>query len=298
MADPVLKVINNEKPAAPSSQKLLSLGPVFILLFALLIVASASYYWFVYLEKYVTTDDAYIEADFFPVSTKLAGSVKEVYAREGQIVKKGEVLLQLDESDFLFEKSYKQLKIEKAQLDFKRAETLHETRAISDFDFENAQAALKAAEVDLQGTEIKINYTKVLSPSDGIVAKRSVQIGQLVQPGLSLFIIVDDSDQWVRANFKETQIRNLRVGQKVDIKVDGYPGHPVGGSVEAIFPSSGAKLSILPAENSTGNFTRIVQRIPVKISIDKAKASDFAIKPGMSVEVSVDVTPANESKSH
>ena len=296
MLEPSLKILHqapSEEPFKKGIHRLLPIGIIFV---ALLMVSSLSYYWFVYLDRFITTDDAYLEADFYPISTKVAGSVKEVYAREGQIVKKGQTLLLIDDSDFMFEKNFKQLKFEKAELDLKRSTTLHETKAISDFDFENTEANLKAAEVDLQGSEIKIKYTKILAPADGIVAKRSVQLGQVIQPGQSLFIVVDETDRWIKANFKETQIRKLRVGQKVKITVDGFPNDPVQGFVESIFPTSGAKLSLLPPENSTGNFTRVVQRIPVKIIVDKNHKPEFSLKPGMSVEVSVDTTGVNESR--
>ncbi len=288
MAEPALKILPTQKPIEPPPRKFWSFLPLSILFLSLAAICGYSYYWFSYLEKFVTTDDAYIEADFYPISTKVPGAVKQVLVREGTPVKKGEVLLLIDDSDFLFEKNFKQMKVEKAQLDFNRAQTLHRTRAISDFDFENAQASLKAAEVDRQGTEIKIGYTRILAPADGIVAKRSAQIGQVIQPGQSLFILVNNSEQWIKANFKETQLERLKIGQQVAIEIDGFPHHPMHGVLESIFPSSGAKLSILPPENSTGNFTRVVQRIPVKISIDRSIDPGFSLKPGMSVQVKVD----------
>lgn len=273
----------------PSTRRdLYSFLPLVIILTSIVLISSLSYYWFVHLQRYVITDDAYVEADFFPVGTKVAGEVKEVYAREGQAVKKGEMLLLIDDNDLTFEKNFKQMKVDKAKLDFKRASTLHVSKAISDFDYENAEAGLKAAELDLQGSEMKIRYTKILATSDGIVAKRSVQPGQIIQPGQSLFIIVDDNYQWIKANFKETQINQLRLGQNAEIIVDGYSKELFHGTIEAIFPSSGAKLSILPAENSTGNFTRVVQRISVKIALEKDQKQKVFLKPGMSVEVSVD----------
>ncbi len=287
MSEPALKF--EPTFTAPQQRRVFyNLLPLIIVLSSAVLISGLSYYWFVYLHRYVITDDAYVEADFYPVSTKVAGAVKEVYAREGQSVKKGDILLLIDDNDLTFEKNFKQIKVEKATLDYKRATTLHASKAISDFDFENAEASLKAAVLDLQGSEIKIKYTKILATSDGIVAKRSVQPGQIIQPGQSLFIIVDDNDRWVKANFKETQINQLRLGQAVEVKVDGYTKQLLHGTIESIFPSSGAKLSILPPENSTGNFTRVVQRISVKIALEKNQKQKSFLKPGMSVEVSVD----------
>lgn len=288
MAKLALKFEASESESPAPSKAPANFFPLLIALVSVALISGLSYYWFVYLQRYVTTDDAYIEADFYPISTKVAGAVKEVYAHEGQVVKKGDVLLLIDDVDLNFEKNFKQMKVDKALLDYSRAKTLHKSSAISDFDFENAEASLRAAELDLQGSEMKIKYTKIQSSSDGIVAKRSVQPGQVIQPGQSLFIVVDDSYQWIKANFKETQINRLRIGQQVQVKVDGYTSRHLDGTVESIFPSSGAKLSILPPENSTGNFTRVVQRISVKIAIEKLDKKEFVLKPGMSVEVSVD----------
>jgi membrane fusion protein (multidrug efflux system) len=181
------------------------------------------------------------------------------------------------------------MKLQKAQTDLKRARELHESNAISEFDLENAEANYKANLTDLQGTEIKLKYTKVLSPSDGVVAKRSVQPGQFVQPGQVLVVVVDNRKPWIKANFKETQIEHLNPGQDVRIWLDSYPSLVIKGRIETIFPSSGAKLSILPPENATGNFTRIVQRIPVKISVQSSQSVDaIHLRPGMSAQVSVD----------
>jgi membrane fusion protein (multidrug efflux system) len=256
-------------------------------------IAAVGYYWYVYLERFVGTDDAYIEADLFPVNSRIMGYMKDVNAEEGDTVRKGQVLASIDDADIDFELNYKKMKLQKAQTDLKRARQLHDSRAISEFDLENAEANYKANLTDLQGSEIKLRYTKVLSPSDGVVAKRSVQPGQFVQPGQVLVVVVDNRRPWIKANFKETQIEHLKPGQDVRIWLDSYPNARVKGKVETIFPSSGAKLSILPPENATGNFTRIVQRIPVKISVEPQEK--IYLRPGMSVQVSVDTDAAIES---
>jgi membrane fusion protein (multidrug efflux system) len=254
-----------------------------------LTLASVGYYWYVYLERFVGTDDAYIEADLYPVNSRIMGYMKDVNVAEGDTVSKGQVLASIDDADIDFELSYKKMKLQKAQTDLKRARELHESNAISEFDLENAEANYKANLTDLQGTEIKLKYTKVLSPSDGVVAKRSVQPGQFVQPGQVLVVVVDNRKPWIKANFKETQIEHLNPGQDVRIWLDSYPSLVIKGRIETIFPSSGAKLSILPPENATGNFTRIVQRIPVKISVQSSQSVDaIHLRPGMSAQVSVD----------
>ena len=114
-----------------------------------------------------------------------------------------------------------------------------------------------------------------------------MQLGQLVQGGQTLFSIVNDSSTFITANFKETQLDKMKVGQKVDIIVDAFPGKPLKGSVYSFAPATGAKFSLLPPDNATGNYVKVVQRVPVKIKIEASKEDLAKLRPGMSVSVSV-----------
>ena len=143
----------------------------------------------------------------------------------------------------------------------------------------------KQADVDY--AKLQLSYTTILSPSSGLVSKKNIQIGQLVQAGQTLFNVVNDNSIYITANFKETQLDNLRNGQKVNIEVDAYPDFKLHGSVYNFSPATGAKFSLLPPDNATGNFVKVVQRIPVKIKIDAAKDTLAMLRPGMSVNVSV-----------
>jgi membrane fusion protein (multidrug efflux system) len=261
---------------------------VVLALAALFVAGSLGYYWFVYLERFITTDDAYIESDIFPVNSRIMGYMKDVPTIEGQFVHRSDVLASMDANDLEFEKSYKTMKVNKAVVDLKRAKTLHSSAAISGFDLENAEANSKASEVDLEGTNIKLRYMKVTAPSDGYIAKRSVAPGQYVQPGQTLFVLVDPSHPWVKASFKETQTHGLKVGLPVVVSIDAFPDHHFSGHIQSIYPSTNAKLSIIPAENATGNFTRIVQRVPVRISLDEIPKG-LLLRPGMSARAEVDV---------
>lgn len=271
-------------------------------------LAALSYYWFVYLERFIQTDDAYVESELFPVASKIPGTIKEIRAREGERVTKDGVLAILEDRDLRFERDFKLMKAKKARSDFKRAEKLHTTHSISDFDFETAETALRAAEADLQTTDFKIEYTRIPSPAEGFVARKTAQLGQVIQPGQNLFIVSNGSEPWVKANFKETQVRSVRVGQTVKVEIDAYGGVALDGIVESIFPSTIAKMSVLPPENSTGNFTRVVQRIPVRIKIVDALAQDLELRPGSSARVTIDTrnylnvpkssrVPTNENSS-
>ncbi|HLK53152.1 MAG TPA: HlyD family secretion protein [Candidatus Angelobacter sp.] len=146
-------------------------------------------------------------------------------------------------------------------------------------DVQRAISALAQAELNLQ-------YTKIVAPVTGVLSKRSVEPGQVVQAGQPLFSIVNLDDIWTTANFKETQLRNMRVGQKAKIKVDAY-GHEYNGTVESIGGATGARFSLLPPENATGNYVKVVQRIPVRIRFDKGEDPGHQLRPGMSVEPTV-----------
>ena len=157
-------------------------------------------------------------------------------------------------------------------------EQIKVTRAKSEAaaaEVERDRAALAQAELNLQ-------YTKVTAPVDGILSKRSVEPGQVVQAGQPLFAIVNLDDIWVTANFKETQLKNMRVGQQVQISVDAY-GKDFKGTVESIGGATGARFSLLPPENATGNYVKVVQRIPIRIRINQGQDPNRTLRPGMSV---------------
>jgi membrane fusion protein (multidrug efflux system) len=150
-----------------------------------------------------------------------------------------------------------------------------------------AAARLQAAAVARQSAALQLSYTKVSAPESGIVSRKQVEPGQLVQAGQPLLTIVSDSAVWVTANFKETQLARIRVGQEVDIEVDAYKGQTVKGRVESVSPATGSRFALLPPDNATGNFTKVVQRVPVRVAITKGLGADHPLRPGMSVTVSV-----------
>ena len=143
---------------------------------------------------------------------------------------------------------------------------------------------------DVDFAKLQLSYTDIKAPATGIVSKKNVQKGQLVQPGQSLFSIVNDNSIYVTANFKETQLEDIKPGLKVKVMVDAYPNAEVEGEVYNFAPITGAKGSLLPPDNATGNFVKVVQRIPVKIKITNAPKEILAkLRPGMSVKVSVSI---------
>ncbi len=152
-----------------------------------------------------------------------------------------------------------------------------------------AQARLAAAKASRDNAALQLSYTRVVVPASGIIARKQIEVGQLVQAGQALFSVVGDSDVWVTANLKETQLERVKIGQKVEIEVDAYPGTPAHGVVESVSPATGARFALLPPDNATGNFTKVVQRVPVRIRVDQPPAADRPLRPGMSVSVFIDV---------
>lgn len=150
-----------------------------------------------------------------------------------------------------------------------------------------ADARLASAKAALDYARLELSYTKIVVPATGVVRSKSVEVGQLVQPGQGLFSDVPDTGAFVTANFKETQLDRIRVGQAVDFDVDAYGGATAHGVVESIAATTGSRQALLPPDNATGNFTKVVQRIPVRIHVTKGLGPDRPLRPGMSVTVHV-----------
>lgn len=164
----------------------------------------------------------------------------------------------------------------------------HNQLATLDLEITETEARLENAQAQLTLAKIDLEHTQVKAPIDGIIGNRGVQLGQWVRPGVALASLVQNSKIWVEANFKETQLQHMRLGQPVAIKVDAYPDLELTGKVDSFSPASGSEFSILPEENATGNFTKIVRRIPVKIVLDSAEHNEL-LRPGLSVAVQVKV---------
>lgn len=152
-----------------------------------------------------------------------------------------------------------------------------------------AQATIKQRQAELDMARLQLSYTVVRAPISGIVSKRAVQVGQLVQPGQALCSVVGNSSLWVTANFKETQLKQMQAGQAVDVNVDAFEGDKLTGRVGSFAGATGAKFSLLPPDNATGNYVKVVQRIPVRIDLDKNSPLYARLRPGMSVTVAVDL---------
>ncbi|WP_208984017.1 HlyD family secretion protein [Roseibium aggregatum] len=151
-----------------------------------------------------------------------------------------------------------------------------------------AEQAVVAAKTALEKAERDLAFTVIRAPVDGIVGNRAAQVGSLLQPGSRIAAIVPLADTHIDANFKETQLEGIQPGAEVEISVDAYPDQPIRGTVESIAPATGSVFSLLPAENATGNFTKVVQRVPVKIKVPEEEITSGHLRAGMSVVVAVD----------
>jgi membrane fusion protein (multidrug efflux system) len=319
-----------------------------------------------------STDDAFIDAHIVSVAPKIAGRISAVRVRDNQMVKKGELLLELDPRDIDATVAQRQAALdvakarlenaqmmaeqadahvhtllaayasakastaataadtEKVKSDLARNRGLIESGAISKQDFAHSQAdttvseatlqskekqlqaaeafaeegkksagsaraqvgAAKAevaqAQAELRQAELQQSYTKITAPEAGRVTNKSIEPGAYVQIGQPLFALVP-TEVWVTANFKETQLADMRPGQPAEVDVDAYPSRALRGHVDSIQAGSGARFSLLPPENATGNFVKVVQRVPVKIVLDEQPGVQQVLGPGMSAVPDVKV---------
>ena len=249
-----------------------------------------------------STDDAFIDVHFVSVAPKIAGRVAVVHVDDNQLVKKGDVLVEIDPRDFQVALGQAKANLAKdkaaqiqADLNEKRAVDLFAKKVISTQErdtniatAESSRASVQADEAAVEQAELNLGYTKIIAPIDGYVTKEAVATGDYLQVGQALMSLVP-SQVWVIANFKETQLRNMQPGQPANISVDAYPSVKLRGRVDSIQAGSGAAFSLLPPENATGNYVKVVQRVPVKIVLNDQQNLQRVLGPGMSVVPTVSV---------
>jgi membrane fusion protein (multidrug efflux system) len=171
----------------------------------------------------------------------------------------------------------------RARAELRGAETAPEQVAATKARAASAAARVQQTRAMLKQAELNLQYTTVKAAVRGIVSRKSVQVGQVVQPGQPLMSVIPLDDVWITANFKETQIDGMRPGQPVDIEVDAYGGRTFKGHVDSVAAATGSRFSLLPPDNATGNFVKVVQRVPVKIVLDAGQDPEHMLRPGMSV---------------
>ncbi len=258
--------------------------------------------WLLVKTPTASTDDAFIEAHVIPVSAKVAGHVAKVFVDDNQVVEAGAPLVELDARDFQTRVDQAKGKVAsdraevaKTEADLARAQALFARDEASKQDLEHAQAqtdaakaALTQSDAALRQAELDLSYTRLRAPEAGRVTRKAVEPGTYVTIGQAALALVP-AEAWVVANFKETQLTKMRAGQRAEVRVDAYPERVLHGHVDSIQDGTGARFSLLPAENASGNFVKVVQRVPVKIVLDERPGDGRVLAPGMSVEAEVEL---------
>jgi membrane fusion protein (multidrug efflux system) len=287
--------------------------PVFvsIIILTVLIIAGIGYlgYWMMF-SKFIGTDDAAIEGDHVSISAKMMGRVRDIMVDEGTKVAAGQLLVQLDDTDLQAQEAQSgaslnyanqnlvlaKVNLDRTQADFERIKTLmdtgnatkeqydHAVKALdaSKVQYSIAQAQIGTAKAQLGVVDTQLSNTKITAPISGIIAKKSIMPGEVVQPGQAILTINNLNQVWIVAKFEETKIRLIRPNEPVDIRVDAYPNLKFKGRVVQI------SAAIVPPAFSIGESTKTTQKIPVKIEFTRIPPK-VTLLPGMSVEVNVKV---------
>ncbi len=179
-----------------------------------------------------------------------------------------------------------QARIAQAQAGILQAKATQRQVPVRVADASSAAASIGQAHANLEAAKLDLSYTTIVAPVDGVVTRKSVEVGQVVQQGQGLLMLVPLQDVWVTANFKETQLADVRTGQKAEVKAD-LSGKTYTGHVDSIAAATGTRMSLLPPENATGNYVKVVQRIPVKIVLDPIPGGNQVLRPGMNIEATI-----------
>lgn len=315
-----------------------------ILLIIIVCAAAFGVQQWVNSKTHIETDNAFIESHIHAISSRIPGMVKQVAVIDNQFVHRGDLLVELDASDYQAREKtaaasldmaknetsgdYAQLeearasiglataKLDQANLDLARGEALYAREVIAKEQLDRLFTAKKVARMqlkeateaehraqaviglsgtgskdarvsqkrgELETASLNRSYSRIVAPRDGYITKKTVEPGNYVQPGQALMALVTLDDAWVTANYKESQLTYVKAGQKVEFTVDTYPGRTFKGSVESIMAGTGAAFSMLPPENATGNYVKVIQRIPVRIAINKGSDPERLLRVGMSV---------------
>ncbi len=291
--------------------------PVLVLLVVFVLLIAGSWYWFIFVNGSINIDDAYIDRDKVSVSSKMLGKISKIFVKEGENVTNGQLLVEFDTSSLQAQEkqaeasfAYSQeninlarINLERAQDDFDRAGTQFKSQVITLEQFSHSKKALEAAEagysIALKQSDVakaqldlmKSNLRDAVmsSPFKGIIAKKWLLEGDIAQPGQAILTLNDMEDIWVTANVEEINISSFTLGKDVTIKVDAYPGRIFKGRVIEIGTDTGTQFSLIPPNNASGNFTKVTQRIPIKMSIEQSAPADTSVTllPGMSVVVNI-----------
>jgi membrane fusion protein (multidrug efflux system) len=312
-----------------------------------IIVLTGAWYWYKDYSMYITSDDAHVDADNVSVGSKIMGRISSVYASEGDLVKQGTLLADLDSTDLVAQRNQSlalraqaqanlaqsevkfnsdqksirvlEINLERASEDMIRAKSQSAGGVITSEQFDHikkasetasaqldaakaqllvsksmissAMASVETANAQVKVLDTQLKNTRLYAPADGVIAKRWLLPGDVVQPSQSVFTVTMSKNLWVVAFLEETKISAVHSGQNVRLTIDAYPEVKFSGKVFLVGSSTASVFSLIPANNASGNFTKVTQRIPIRISIDSAdnnkEISTFNILSGMSVVIKI-----------
>jgi membrane fusion protein (multidrug efflux system) len=323
-------------------------GKVYIPLMVIIaLILGGVTYWYIDYKKYINTDDAHVESDMVAVSPKILGRIIKLYAEEGDSVKKGQLLAELDSTDFVAQKTQAianheqaetavgqaeakyqsdlkninvtEVLFAKAQDDYTRGETQFKGDVITREQYDHIKKALETAQAQLNASraqakvsiaqivsarasvesagaqigviQTQINNTRLFAPVSGLIGKRWLLPGDIAQPGQAIYNIISSGNLWVSIYLEETKLKTLRIGQPVIFTLDTYPGVTFTGKIFTLGSNTAATFSLIPANNASGNYTKVTQRVQLKVSIDGIKGggslSAYRILSGMSAIVKI-----------
>ncbi len=259
--------------------------------------------WLSFFSGYFSVDDAYIDRDKATISSKILGRISKILVDEGDIIRKGEILVQLDNAELLAQKKIAEesvvlskINLEKAADDYRRYSTIYKSNNLSYEDYIKYKNAYETAEkqVDVALAQRDLSYanisnTTITANFNGIVSKKWLLDGEVVQPGQAILSVNDIDTLWAIANVEETRISSVHINDDVQITIDAYPGVKFRGKVVQIGANTASQFSLIPADNASGNFTKVTQRVPVKMTVfpvnPEDRLSKFSFRPGMSILV-------------
>lgn len=240
-----------------------------------------------HIKYYPSTDDAYIKAPIISIAPQVTGSVALVKVHDLQFVKKGEVLFELDQRPFQIAFDSAQANYTDVEKSSTRTKILVGRRLLSPATGDQAESNLKIAKSNLDQAKLNLEYAIVRAPEDGYIAKMELRPGTTVSAYQPVFFLVGSHHWWAEANFKETQLKRIKPGQKATVMVDAYPDHQFQGVVDNVSRGSGAIFSLLPPENATGNWVKVTARFPVRITITNPQDEKYPLRVGASATVTI-----------
>ncbi|MDX2274450.1 MAG: efflux RND transporter periplasmic adaptor subunit [Hyphomonadaceae bacterium] len=272
-----------------------------------------SIYWLTYASHFVSTDNAYVGANSAQITPLVSAPVLAVHVSETQTVHAGDVLVELDPADARLDLAQARAELARAQADYSRARVdlgrrraLAPGGAVSGDELTDAQnaytassATVQAARARVEAAQLALTRTTIRAPIDGVVSNKNVDVGQRVAAGAPLMVIAPIDNAYVDANFKEPQLRGIEIGQPVRLTSDVYGGDVVfHGRVAGVSGGTGSAFSVIPAQNASGNWIKVVQRVPVRITLDPAELRDHPLRLGMSMSATVDLRPQTEQAAN